>query len=137
MQVDGRKPMMRLNVLIPPMAALFMAAPPRANKLAQKPAPKPASVSQRFTIAARQAHGKLLPGSVQLLRNESIATREVLVSVSVTSGAAALLHNGSRVGMCRDGLFNTFLTIEPDDTVELRMDLAQGDAQGSYAIKVV
>jgi hypothetical protein len=121
--------MMRLNVLIPPMATLFMAGPRAANRLA--------NVSRRFSIAPKQDHGKLLSDSVQLLRNRSLSTREVLVSISVTSGAAALFHNGSRVGVCRNGLFNIFLMIEPDDTVELRMDLAQGGAQGSYTIKVV
>jgi hypothetical protein len=117
--------MMRLNVLIPPMATLFMTAP------------APAKAPRRFAIAPRRSHGKLLPGSVELLRSKSPFTREVLVSVSVTSGAAALLHNGNRVGLCRHGLSNTVLTIEPDDTVELRMDLAQGGAQGSYTIEMV
>jgi hypothetical protein len=116
---------MRLNVLIPPMAALFMSAPTQAN------------VSRRFAIAPRRTCGRLLPGSAQLLRNKSFSTREVLVSVDMTSGGAALLHNGSRVGTCRKGLFNTLLTVEPDDTVELRMDLAQGGAQGCYTIEMI
>jgi hypothetical protein len=129
--------MMRLNVLIPPMATLFMSAPRPANRPSDRDVSRPSSVSRRFAIEPRRDHGKLLPGSVQLLRNDSRSACEVLVSVSVTSGGATLLHNGSGVGVCRGGLFNTFLTIEPDDSVELRMDLAQGGAQGSYTVKVV
>jgi hypothetical protein len=117
---------MKLAFLVPPMATLFMAAP------------APANAANGFAIAPKAVGGRLFPGTVELFRNKSAATRKILVSVAVTAGAVRLLHNGGTIGRARKGGPSTMLlTVGPDDTVTLVMDLAQGAARGSYAIDLV